>query len=410
MQDVDRRTFLQRAGGGLAALTLADLALADPPTTDTPVRIGLIGAGRQGRAILAELQKLDACTISTICDSDDRRLRSGLRRAAGAAGEAEYRKVLDDAAIDAVIIATPTHLHRGIVEAALGAGKHVYCEGPMASTIDDCRGIASAARGADVVFQAGLQGRSNPVYQLARTFFRSDSVRDAVSMRGQHHRKTTWRTPGGSPEREKAMNWRLDPEVTTGLAGEWGTHQFDVFHWYLDRYPTSVQGRGSIRLHDDGRTIYDTIACEFTFSRGEVLQYEATLANSYGGRYEVLHGTNAAIKLGWSHGWMFKEADAPTQGWEVYANRQQFHNDEGITLIADATQLASQGKLKEGVGLPHPSLYYSLSDFLSGIIDGKAIPCGADEGMRASIVGILANQAIVTGTSVEITDDILRGA
>jgi hypothetical protein len=50
---------------------------------------------------------------------------------------------------------------------------------------------------------------------------------------------------------------------------------------------------------------------------------------------------------------MFKEADAPTQGWEVYANRQQFHNDEGITLIAGATKLAEQGKLKEGVGLPH---------------------------------------------------------
>ena len=75
--------------------------------------------------------------------------------------------------------------------------------------------------------------------------------------------------------------------------------------------------------------------------------------------------------MAWSHGWMFKEADAPTQGWEVYANRQQFHNDEGITLIADATKLASQGKLKQGVGLPHDSLYYSLFDFLKAISEGE---------------------------------------
>ena len=68
-------------------------------------------------------------------------------------------------------------------------------------------------------------------------------------------------------------------------------------------------------------------------------------------------GSNASIKLAWTAGWMFKEADAPTQGWEVYANRQQYFNDEGITLIADATKLASQGKLKEGIGLQNDSIY-----------------------------------------------------
>ena len=90
----------------------------------------------------------------------------------------------------------------------------------------------------------------------------------------------------------------------------------------------------------------DTVWCDLTFPEGVHLQYSATLANSYAGRYEVFHGSNSAIKLAWTAGWMFKEAGAPTQGWEVYANRQQFHNDEGITLIADATQLAAQDKLK----------------------------------------------------------------
>jgi hypothetical protein len=92
----------------------------------------------------------------------------------------------------------------------------------------------------------------------------------------------------------------------------------------------------------------------FEFEGGSLLDYNATLANSYEGMHELLRGKNASIKLAWTHGWMFKEADAPTQGWEVYANRQQFHNDEGITLIAGATKLAEQGKLKAGVGLPTP--------------------------------------------------------
>ncbi len=409
MSHIDRRSFMKRTGGGIAALSLAELALAAPPQTDTPIRIGMIGVGRQGRAILAELQKLDAATVTHICDSDERRLNAGVRRAPEAKPIADYRALLDNGAIDAVVIATPTHLHRAIAIDAIAAGKHAYCEAPLAGTIEDCKAITEAARGAQSVFQVGLQARSNPVYQLARTFFLSDSVRDLVCLRAQRHRKTTWRTPGGSPEREKRLNWRLDPEVSIGLAGEWGTHQFDVFHWYLDRYPVRVRGGGGVRLHRDGRTIHDTIACDLEFADGAILQYQATLANSYDGRYEVLYGSNAAIKLGWSHGWMFKEADAPTQGWEVYANRQQFHNDEGITLIADATQLASQGKLKEGVGLPQPSLYYGLEDFVRSIIEGSPPTCPADEGMRASVIGILTNQAILEGRTLEVDESLLKG-
>jgi hypothetical protein len=105
---------------------------------------------------------------------------------------------------------------------------------------------------------------------------------------------------------------------------------------------------------------------------------------------------------------MFKEADAPTQGWEVYANRQQFHNDEGITLIAGATKLAEQGKLKEGVGLPHPSVYYSLWDFMLSCTEGKPVVADAGLGARATIAAILAQQSLIEGKTIEITPDMLK--
>lgn len=107
---------------------------------------------------------------------------------------------------------------------------------------------------------------------------------------------------------------------------------------------------------------------------------------------------------------MFKEADAPTQGWEVYANRQQFHNDEGITLIAEATKLASQGKLKEGVGLPHPSAYYSIADFLRSVLEGAPVVCSAEEGLRATAIGIMANRALLTGETVAIDPELLKAS
>ncbi|MGI9013215.1 MAG: Gfo/Idh/MocA family protein [Phycisphaerales bacterium] len=406
----NRRTFLQTAAGGMTAFALSPLLdplLAAPLTS--ALNVGVIGIGRQGRSIVAELQKIAGVTVSAIADIDQSRLDAGLRRAQGAKGHIDPNAMLEDASINAVFIATPTHTHKDIAIAALQAGKHVYCEAPLAHTVEDCRAIAQAARGANTMrFAAGLQGRTNPIYTLAWSFVRSGSIRDIVSMRGQHFKKTSWRTPASDPARDKLLNWQLDPELSIGLAGEFGTQQFDVFHYFTRKYPISVRGSGSIRLHNDGRKVADTIACSMRFDDDTVLQYQASLANSYEDTHEVIAGTMGAVKLTWSHGWLFKEADAPTQGWEVYANRQQFHNEEGITLIADATQLASQGKLKDGVGLPNDSLYYSLTDFIKAIDESRPPACGAEEGMRATIVGILANQAITTGEEVLIDEALLR--
>ena len=83
-------------------------------------------------------------------------------------------------------------------------------------------------------------------------------------MSAQYHKKTSLRVPSRSGQDDAALNWKLDPAVSLGLAGEFGTHQFDVFHWYTGKYPTSISGSGSIRLHDDGREIDDTIDCSMT--------------------------------------------------------------------------------------------------------------------------------------------------
>jgi hypothetical protein len=157
-----------------------------------------------------------------------------------------------------------------------------------------------------------------------------------------------------------------------------------------------------VRFHKDGRTVPDTISLDLEWPDGIGLRYDATLASSFGSEYEVFTGANGTIQLAWSHGWLFKEADAPTQGWEVYATRQQLLNDEGIVLQADATKLAAQGELKAGVGLPFPSLYYALADFMKSVAEGAPVACSAQEGARATIVGILANQAVLTGKTIDI--------
>jgi len=397
----DRRNFMKSAAGAAAAFAIQP-EWAIVPRLGAPLSIGLVGAGRQGRAILSELAKFEDVNVAALCDTDASRRSSGARRAPSAKPFETHTDLLSDGKVDAVIVATPTHTHATIAVDALSAGKHVYCEAPLAHSQADCERIAQAARTAKTVFQTGLQGRSNPVYKLARSFVRSGAIGDVVGMRAQYNKKGSWRTPAGDPERERALNWRLDSERSQGLFGEFGTQQFDVWHWFTSKYPTEVNAHGSVLAWQDGRTMHDTVAGSFSFPGGVQAAYSATLANSYEGEFELLLGTMGSVKLSWTHGWMFKEADAPTQGWEVYANRQRFHNDEGITLIADATKLSAQGKLKEGVGLPHAPLYYALEAFLKSATEDKDIVCTADEGVRAALVGIAGQQAALTGATQAI--------
>lgn len=403
MTTTDRRAFLLHATGALTGLSLLPDALPSAPRRlAAPLSLGLIGAGRQGRAILAELAQLPDVTVRAVCDTSPARLRAALDRAPGAEGTGDYRAVLSRTDLQGVLVATPTHLHRAIVLEAIQAGRHVYCEAPVAHTAEDANALAAAAQGARTVVATGFHARANPVYRRAASFVGSDTLREPVSAYAQSNRKTTWRFPASEPGTDRAVNWRLDPEVSVGLAGELGAHQFDVMAWLLGGPPARITGRGAIRLHQDGRTPFDTVSAELVWANGVALQWSATLASSFGGQYEVLHCVNAAIKLAGGHAWLFKEIDSPTQGWEVYATRQQFFNDEGIVLVADATKLAAQGRLKEGGGLPQTPLHYALADFCTAATEGRAPACGMADGARATVLGILTNQAITSGGVVEV--------
>jgi predicted dehydrogenase len=411
MNSHDRRDFLRVTAGGLAAsLITPALAFAHPAIrANAPVQIAVIGVGRQGRAILGELATIAECAVVAVCDSDDSRLQAALRRAQGVKGYASAAELFaKEAGVEAVVIATPTHLHRELVLEALKAGKHVFVETPLAHSLEDLQALSEASKRATKVVAAGFQGRANPIYSLARSFFKSGSLRDLATLRSQNNKKTAWRTPGSTPERDKELNWHLDPAQSLGLIGELGAHQFDVYHWFLGRHPVAARSRGSLRLHKDGREMPDTVACELVYDDGLVLDWSCTLANSYEGRYEMFGGSMAAIKLAWTHGWMFKEADAPTAGWEVYANRQQFHNDQGITLIADATKLAAQGKLQDGVGLPYTSLYYALADFVKAVAEKAAPACSLSDAARTTAVAIRANEALKSGGEVAIDPKLLE--
>jgi predicted dehydrogenase len=272
--------------------------------------------------------------------------------------------VLENKDVQAVLIATPSHQHKEIVLAALQAGKHVYCEAPLAHTVEDARAIARAARdSAKSYFQSGLLLRSDPQRKFLLPFVRSGATGQNIKTRAQWHKKTSWRRSAPTDERAAELNWRLRRESASGLIGEIGIQQIDAMHWFLAKRPVSVTGFGGILFHQDGREAEDTVQAVFQYADGTSFNYEACLATSFDSDYEILYGSDAAIMLRGNKAWLFKEADAPLLGWEVYARKDQFFKETGIALVADASKSGRQGK-GERDAEGDPPLYYAMQSFL----------------------------------------------
>ncbi len=373
-----------------------------------PVACAVIGTGLWGRELIGFLDRTPGASLHTVCDHYPAFLRRGAALAPQAKAVEDYRRVVEDAEVDAVFVATPTHQHREITVAALEAGKHVYCEAPLAHTVADARAIAAAAKAAAPakLFQAGLQMRSEPQNHHVMTFVRTGALGSLAMARSQVHRKESWRRPAPNREREEVVNWRLNREISTGLLGEWGIHHLDTVRWLAGGRPKAVSAFGGVTQWHDGRDVADTTQAVFEFPNEIAYNLSCSLANSFEGSYDVIFGGDSAILLRGTQAWMFREADAPLLGWEVYARRDQFLNDTGISLVADATQLLAQGidPATHAAEAESP-VFHAVSDFIAAIHDGEPPAAGYAEGFEATVLALKANEALLTGKRVELRDE-----
>ena len=189
--------------------------------------------------------------------------------------------MLDAVDVEAVVV-HPPHLHRELVLAALQAGKHVYCEAPLANTVEDARAIALAALAARTVFQGGVQGRPTRFYRHVAQFVKSGVLGTPILVSAQWGRRQL--APGGA---HPGARGRAEPATRLGdLAGaarEVGIHALDLVTEYLGGLPVAASGHAAIALWKDARDVADTVQCVLDYPRGVRLTLDATLASSAGG-------------------------------------------------------------------------------------------------------------------------------
>ncbi|MCC2660340.1 MAG: putative dehydrogenase [Arthrobacter sp.] len=373
-----------------------------PPPT---VNVAVIGLGPHGRDIIASLGRAPGANLVAVCDTYEAFLRRVAEGAPKAAQSTDYRQVLDRPDVQAVVIATPTHQHREIALAAIQAGKHVYLESPMAHTMEDGRAIARAAKAGKGVFQVGQQSRANPQHHHVHKFVHSAVLGKVSYGRGQWHKRNQMYRPAPSDARQREINWRLDPALSLGLIGEYGIHSLDVSNWMVKELPVSVTGFSAmVGEWEQPRRVADTVQCVLEYPSGVRFSYDATHTNSYDGQFEIFGGSDAAVLIRDQRAWLFKEADAPLLGWEVYARKDEVGDETGIALVADASKQIKEGKIpgkeKQDLDPGKTPLFFSLEAFLNCIRESKKPDCGPEEGYQALVTALKANEAAVTGTRI----------
>ena len=277
--DCTRRVFLTTASG--VALT-ARMAAASVQGANSRVRVAVIGTGGRARGLMNQLKPIAGVEIVGVCDVFEQRLLQAAEIAGPAAFKTpEYRRVLDNKEIDAVLIGAPDHWHKKMTLDAVAAGKDVYVEKPVSHTIEEGAEMVRVIEASKQVVQTGTQQRSWPHYLQGKELIQSGKLGQITFVQSywyQHARPGNWpaEQPAGldwkqwlgpakdQPFRpERLYQWRHFWDFGGGQSTDLMTHWIDVVHWYMNvEAPLSVYSSGknyNMKMWEAPDTVSTTI-------------------------------------------------------------------------------------------------------------------------------------------------------
>jgi len=259
------------------------------------LRFAVVGLGARG-AVLAKVVQ-DKATVEVVCDADESRAKRMQDDLEAAGCCTDYRQAVSRKDVDAVIVAVPPGLHRDVVVAAANAGKHIFCEKPLAVELEHADEMLAAADRAGVVFMVGYQER----YADDR-----ETVRELV-LDGAVGRPVLWREV--LPLYPEAQAWLGDPDLGGGAIFEY-SHSID-FACYVFGPPKSVTAALFKFNPDPNWRSHDTYTCQITFQSGDVFHISGfgclpmgmDRDLSWGGDHRVVYpndivGQHGAIYMG----------------------------------------------------------------------------------------------------------------
>ncbi|HTS65124.1 MAG TPA: Gfo/Idh/MocA family oxidoreductase [Candidatus Acidoferrales bacterium] len=252
---VKRRAFLIGSAGAMAAY-------AAPPADQ--IALGVIGSGGRGTFVMGVFQKDPALRVAAICDVYEPNLENALSAASKVPGAAHpkayrnYKELLADKDVQAVLIATPEHWHYQMILDALAAGKDIYVEKPLCQTPEQGVKLVEAEAATRSIIQVGMQRRSYDLYQEGRALVAAGTLGKVRMVRSWWLNnyltpaattlpgKLDWEQWQGPAEHRpfdanRFRNWRFYSDYAGGILADQGAHVFDGIHMLMGAtYPLAV--------------------------------------------------------------------------------------------------------------------------------------------------------------------------
>lgn len=371
-----RRDFVIKGSLGTMALATSTSVLGNFMSFNGPndvINIGVIGTGDRGGGLIPILNQIEGVNVTACCDVLPFRLENGLAKAGNnPKAYIDYRKLLDNKDIDAVLIATPFNTHSQIAMDSIDAGKHVYSEKTMAKGYSGINSLVQKASQSSQIFQTGHQYHSSRLYNHVVDLIKNGEIGKITAFECQWNRNGNWRRPVPRPELERAINWRMYREYSGGLVAELCSHQIDFVNWVLGVMPEKVMGVGGIDYWKDGRETYDNIHLIYSYPDGVKATFTCLTSNSLDDYKIKVMGDKGTIILDYEKAWFYPEANY----------KKEIGNVDGVS---GATKQWEQGK-----GIPikvehaEPSKQ-ALMDFRDSIVNNQTPNSNILTGARTAI-------------------------
>lgn len=431
-----RRDFLAKsafAAGGisLGLNSLPRTAKSSVLGANDKIRVGFIGVGNRGSQLLSRFMQNEDMEVAALCDVykpyttrertqvDKRYLDIGKVPRMGESFPnqiqtfSDFRQMLDQKDIDAVVIATPDHWHAIQTIQAIEAGKDVYVEKPLTITIKEGRMMVDAQKKSDRVVAVGLNRRGSSVYQdlsqkvqngligkviTAQAFRISNMYPNGIGNLKPEDppRDFDWDLWLG-PREFRPYQYNIAPYFFrwwndySSQMGNWGVHYMDVIRWMIgEEAPTAITASGGKYVLTDDRTIPDTMEVQYEFDSGAIVKFsihEATGGKGVSGGEVELNGTKGSLY-------------ASQNGYEVVPARSgQFQDWEQLVEPQDVDIKSSEqyGDL----GISEDSTARLIRNFLDCVKSRETPWCTLEDGHRSTSFAHLGNIALAAGGRIE---------
>ncbi len=463
-KELNRRCFLRSGAAVGAGLILSPMVVGQTPAKKPDdINVALLGAGMQGQELMNVcVAKIPGVRFKAVCDiwtAYNQGNTSRLLKRLGHENNAyvDYKEMLDkEKDLDAVIIATPDFRHAEHTVACLKAGLHVYCEKEMSNTLEGARQMVQAAKETGKLLQIGHQRRSNPRYMFCRELLLKDVklLGRIAAVNGQWNRSPEPPEGRGWPQKypidEKTLaqygfdsmqqfkNWRWYKRLGGGPIVDLGSHQIDIFSWFLEANPKSVMASGRHNYYDKKtHDWYDTVMAvyEYETAAGSATAFYQTVSSSgAGGYFETFMGDegsmiisesfsrcelypNVQLKCDWDKwvkaGYLYTQCKSELECIEKAKEQcikecgcEQIKNkDNGAAVDVRESPRPPKYELPVPMGRKYHQPH--LENFFEAIrTAGKVkLNCPAEIGYETAVAVLKVNEAVEAGQKLEFKPD-----